>query len=185
MKKFFTLRNILVCAGAFLGLLIFIFSFLTAFRLTNGSDWNEYRGIIWGCRTVAFSDGSSVTASGDDALKAVGLPLVGAILALVAALGAAFVVLFGSKVFKNEKVSKIVLIACGGLLVLGGVFAFFTQAGFEKVLADEAGISVENLKKLWDAAGTKVSCGLPIVSGIFAILGGAAIVVSQFLPNKK
>ena len=185
MKKFFTLRNILVCAGAFLGLLIFVFSFLTALRFTNGNDWNEYKGIIWGCRTVAFSNGSSITSSADDALKALGLPLVGAILALVAALGAAVLVLFGDKLFKNEKVSKIALIVCGGLLVLGGVFAFFTQESFIKVAADEAGISVENYKKALEIAGTKISCGLPVVSGILGILGGAAIVVSQFLPNKK
>ena len=185
MKKFFTLRNILICAGAFLGLLIFVFSFLAAFRLTNGSDWEEYRTFIWGCRTVGFSSGASVTMPAEDALKAVALPLVGAILALVAALGAAFVVLFGDKLLKNEKVSKICLIVCGGLLVLGGVFTFFAQEGLISIVADEMGITAENLKKGWDVAGTKVSCGLPIVSGILGVLGGGAIVVSQFLPEKK
>lgn len=182
MKKLLTLRNVLILVGVLFGLLVFIFSFLAAFRLTaNDGSWSQYQGIVWGARTVKNSDGSSHTYAADDALKALALPLVGAILALVGALCACVVLFLGDKLFKDEKVAKIVLLAAGGLLVLGGVFAFFTQGQFEAALAKEAGVSVQDLHDLWNTLKQKPSCALPIVSGILAILGGGSIAVSQFL----
>ena len=185
MKKFFTVRNILISAACFLGLLVFIFSFITAYRSTNGNDWSQINGIIWGARTTVYSDGSSQTVAPEDATKALALPLIGALLAFIGGLCAFLVALFGNKLFKNETVGKVVLFVAGGLMILGGVFTFFTQGAFESYLAKEAGITVEDYKKALELLGSKVSCGLPIVSGILAILGGGAVVVSQFIPEKK
>ena len=186
MKKLFTLRNVLILVGVLFALLVFVFSFLAAFRLTaNNGNWSQYQGIIWGARTVKNSDGSSHTYAADDALQALALPLVGAILVLVGGLCALVVVLLGDKLFKDEKVAKIVLLAAAGLLVLGGVFTFLTQGQFEAALAKEAGVEVQDLHDMWDLLNQKPSCGMPIVSGILAVLGGLSIAASQFLPNKK
>ncbi len=189
MKDKLTLRNILIwCAGLF-GILVFIFSFLAAYRLTQGADWSEARTFIWGARTTVYSDGSSQTVSPENAAKAAPLPIVGAFLVLVGALCAVCMSLFGDKLFKNEKVGKIVLFVAGGFMVLGGVFAFFAQGQFEQLnyvdTSHGAIKSVEEYRKMIADAGFKISCALPVISGILAILGGGAVVASQFIPDKK
>lgn len=185
MKKFLTLRNILICGGAFLAILVFIFSFVAAFRVTaSNGTWNEFQGIIWGARTIKYSDGSSETLAPADAFGAVVLPLIGAILFILAGLGSIVLVLFGDK-FLSEQVKKIGFIVCGGLLVLGGIFTFFTAEGFIASYAAKFNASVQDVKDVWAAVNAKVSCGLPIVSGILAIVGGGAICASQFIPDKQ
>ena len=97
--------------------------------------------------------------------------------------------LFGDKLFKNEKIGKIVLFVAGGFMVLGGVFAFFAQGQFEQLnyvdTSHGAIKSVEEYRKMIADAGFKISCALPVISGILAILGGGAVVASQFVPDKK
>ena len=182
MKDKLTLRNVLICCAAFFAVLVFVFSFLTALRVSSGSDWVEYRNIIWGCNGQRNSDGSAEIYAQADRLGAAALPLVGAILTLVGGLAAVVVAL----VVKDEKIRKIVLFVCGGLLVLGGVFCFFGENGFYGAVAAKSNITVEQAKQLVTMNGNfKVSCGLPIVSGILAILGGGAVVASQFVPDKK
>lgn len=188
MKKILTLRNVLILSAVLFGLLVFIFSFVAAFRLTpENGQWSENLGIIWGSRTVKNYDGSSHTVAPEDAYKGLALPIIGAILVFLAAICACLVVFLGDKIsfLKDEKVRKIVLFVCGGLFVLGGIFTFFTQAQLEAQMAKDNGITVNDLHDLWKNLGYKPSCGLPIVSGILAILGGGAIVASQFIADKQ
>ncbi len=176
-----TLRNVLICCAALLAILVFVFSFLTSLRVTNGGNWAEYKNIIWGCGRINHDDGSAQILANDDKIGAAALPLVGAILVLLGGVGALVV----SLVVKDEKIGKIVLFACGGLLVLGGVFCFFGENGFIEAIAKKNGITVEQARNLLTMGGSTISCGLPIVSGILAILGGGAVVASQFVPDKK
>ena len=85
----------------------------------------------------------------------------------------------------SEQIKKIGFIVCGGLLVLGGIFTFFTAEGFIANVAAKAGGTAQQVKDMWAALNAKTSCGLPIVSGILAILGGGAICASQFVPDKQ
>ena len=185
MKDKLTLRNLLIWVAGLFGILVFVFSFITAYRLSHGSDWTQINGIIWGARTTTMSDGSSHTAAPEDATKALGLPLVGAILVFLGAVCAVVVSLFGEKFLKDEKIRKIVLFVAGGFMVLGGVFTFFTMGAFEELQAKEGNVTVQQYRDALAALGMKASCGLPIVSGILAILGGGAVVASQFVPDKK
>ena len=177
------LRNVLIFCAAFLAVLVFVFSFLTSIRFANGSgNWNEWKGIIWGAGRINYNDGSAQILANDDKLGAIALPLVGAILVFLGGVCAVVT----SLVVKDQKVAKIVLFAAAGLLVLGGVFSFFVQNGFYQAYATKHGISVENAKSLLTSLGyDKVSCGLPVVSGILAILAGGAVAASQFVPDKK
>ena len=185
MKKLLTLKNILILAGAFLGLLVLLFSFLAAYRVNQGgSDWSEIRTIIWGARTTVNSDGSSNTVAAEDAIDALALPIIGAILAALAACGAVVLVFFGDKFFKEAKISKIAFFVVGGLLVLGGIFTFFTKGQFEAAYAKSGGMTVEDYHDGLNLLKWTVSCALPIVSGILGVLGGASIIVSQFVPDK-
>ena len=187
MKDKLTLRNLLICIAFLFGLLVFIFSFITAYRTTHGSDWTQLNGIIWGARTTIASDGSSYTAPAKDATRALALPIVGALLAFIGGLCAFVIALFGGKIFKDEKIRKIILFVAGGFMVLGGIFTFFAQNGYEQYIVDNNPLynTVQQYRDAVTKAGFTISCGLPIVSGILAILGGGAVIGSQFIPDKK
>ena len=184
MKKFLTVKNILVCAGVLFGLLVFIFSFLAAFRVQAGTNWVEYKGIIWGSAKAVDNQGN--TANFDPKVGALALPLIGAILALVAGLCACVFGFFGEKLVKDAKVRKIIMLVCGGLLVLGGIFSFIYLDAFKAALVKQAGVNNFSYIELeWKAAvgatSYTTSCALPIISGILAILGGGAVCASEFV----
>ena len=186
MKKLLTLRNVLILSAALFGLLVFLFSFMAAYRVVPSNDhWSQAQVFIWGSRTTLNWDGSSHTVAAKDAEKALGLPIVGAILALLASAGLVVVVLLGDKLFKDEKLRKIVLFVLAGLLVLAGVFTFFAQMQFETNQAKEANMTLKEYRDLMKDMNMKVSCGLPIVSGILAVLGGGAVTASQFIQDKQ
>ena len=195
MKDKLTLRNLLICVAFLFGLLVFIFSFLAAYRMADGSDWTQVNTIIWGARTSVSSDGSSHTVAPEDADKAVALSVVGAFLVLLGAVCALVIALVGDKFLKDEKVRKIVLFVAGGFMVLGGVFTFFTQNGYEQVNIVDKLVNpmtgakiyptVADYRKAMKDAGLTLHCALPVISGILAILGGGAVVASQFVPDKK
>ena len=76
---------------------------------------------------------------------------------------------------KDAKLSRICLIVCGALLIIGGVFYFFTINAYYSEAAKRLNTTVDNLKKLADAAGTKVSSPLATVGGILGIVGGLSV----------
>lgn len=188
MKNKLTLRNVLVCCATLLAILVFIFSFLTSFRVSAGTNWIEYKGIVWG--TGKYADQAGNVTVLDPKAAAVALPLVGAILTLVGGLCACVMAFFGEKLIKDAKVRKIVLFVAGGLMVLGGVFCFIYKDAFINALVVRGGYnSFTALETAWKfavgATTYTTSCALPIISGILAIVGGVAIVCSQFVNDKK
>ncbi|MBO6280873.1 MAG: hypothetical protein J6M95_04800 [Bacilli bacterium] len=166
MKKYLTLKNLLICCGAFLALLVFIFSFLASLRVTNGSNWAEYKGIIWGVARINYSDGSADILAQADRIGASVLALIGSILVILGGICAVVLALVGNK-FLNDKLLKIFLIVCGGLIVLGGIFTFFAEGGHYAAGAQKAGVSVDDYKSLLTIGGSTVSCALPIVTPHF------------------
>ena len=186
MKKVLTLRNILILGAAFLAILVFVFSFLASLRVTNGSDWYEFKGIIWGVSRVNYSDGSAQILAKDDRMGASVLALIGAILVLLGGLCACVLAFFGDK-FLSEQVKKFAILGCAFLLVLGGVFTFFAEGGFYQAYANKigGGATADDVKKMLTFGGSTVSCALPIISGILAILAGGAAAASQFVPDKQ
>ena len=179
MKKF-TLRDILICAGAFLGVLVFIFSIVAELRMvgTGFIGDTSYLNFIWGAtRMRDNANGAVDTIPAEVQLGAMALPLVGAILALVAGLGALVV----NFVVKDAKLRRICMFVCGGLLVLGGVFTFFAETSYLSAAAKRAGITLEQYKQYLQSSHVAIKCGLPIVSGILAVVGGGAVCASEFV----
>ncbi len=179
MKKF-TLRDILICAGAFLGVLVFIFSIVAELRIVGVGMYGDtsYLNFIWGATRVKDNVSGAVdTLPAEMQLGAVALPLIGAILALVAGLGAVVV----NFLVKDEKVRRICMFVCGGLLVLGGVFTFFAETSYLTTAAKKGGMTLDQYKQYLQAHNLAVKCGLPIVSGILAIVGGGAVCASEFV----
>lgn len=184
MKKFLTLRNVLICAGALLAILVFIFSFVAEFRAVSPMGDSSLLDFIWG-GTKMRNNATGAIADGGDGVGVVVLPMIGAILAILGGLCAVVIALFGDKLFKNEKVAKIVLLVAGGLIVLGGVFTLFAQEGYIGNVAKAEGVTVDQYKAIIESQNITLKCGLPIVSGILGVLGGGAIVASQFVPEKS
>ena len=176
------IKSLLVVVAAFFGLLVFVFSFLAAFRVSAGTNWIEYRGFIWGAKTIADEAGNSKAIS----VGAVALPLIGAILALVGGLCALVVSLSGKKLVKDNEVRKIVVFVAAGLMVLGGVFCFIYKGGLENALVKYYDVSdFKSVELIWKAdllSSTYItSCALPTISGILAILGGCSACASEFV----
>ena len=191
MKKFLTLKNILVCVGALFGILVFALSFADGMKgVIDGID-GKIPNIVWGStkligsfgghvETVPFYDGFGVASSG-----ILVLPFIGVLLALLSAIGAC-VVLF---VVKDAKVQKIALLVCGGLLLLGGVFQFFAGVMFPGHVANKMianGVIPENNRELVLRMFADMHANAAVyLTGVFGVLGGAAIAISQLLPEKK
>ena len=190
MKNKLTLRNVMICVGVLFGLLVFVFSFLAAYRVSAGEKWIEYQTTIWGIGRVNHNDGSAEILANADRTQALALPLIGAILALVGALCTCTLVFVGDKLIKDEKVRKIVMFVAGGFMVLGGVFTFFADGAMKAEFVRWSGASnFDSVVATWKLAlvssSISQSYALPIVSGILGVLGGGAIVCSQFVSDKK
>lgn len=195
MKKLLTLRNLLICGAFLFALLVFIFSFVTNVRFldSDGTLTGKFFNVVWGSKKQEAYMGS-VTVALDEKYNALALPLIGSLLVFLAGACAVVVALFGGKLFKNEKVAKIVLFVCAGLMVVGAVFIFLTTANLFDVIARknydslpaeyQAHTSVEEIKKQMKEAGGSMQSAMSIVSGILAILAGAAVAVSQFVKEK-
>lgn len=189
MKEKLTLRNLLVCCAVLFGLLVFIFSFITSVKGYDGGGnyTGSYKNVVWGCSSFVMPNGTEMKAA--KPYDACVLQVIGAILVLVAAICAGVLAFAGEKLVKNEKVRKIVMLVAGGMMVVGAVFAVLTPLSFFDVLAKEYAeqmhCTVEQAKEALKAGGGTLSAPMSIVSGILALLGGGAVVASQFVPDKK
>ena len=191
MKEKLTLRNILICAGAFLGLLVFCLSFADTFKSNIDAAQATFHNVVWGCKKVTADVGGKMKeadlydAFGIKNAGALALPLVGLILVLLSAIGAVVVALF----VKNEKIAKIALLVCAGLILVGGVFQFFAGAFFPGRVADkmikEGVITASERKFVLEGFKNRHVGAAVIITGILGILGGALVAVSQFIPDKK
>ena len=122
MKKFLTLKNILICAGALLLLVAFFLSFGAKATIIDGGHKMSYNNIIWGCKTFT-TDGNQTTIKyilGADKLKVMTLQLIGLILMLLGAIGAAVVALLVKKPF-----AKWIVVGLAAIALAGAVFQFF------------------------------------------------------------
>ena len=191
MKEKLTLRNILVCAGAFLGLLVFCLSFADTLKSNIDTAQATFYNVVWGCKKVTAivggvtKEGTTYDAFGIENVGALALPLVGLILVLLSAIGAVVVALF----VKNEKIAKIALLVCAGLILVGGVLQFFAGAFFPGQVADKMikadVIPASERKNVIEGFKNKQTGAAVIITGILGVLGGALVAVSLFVPDKK
>ena len=191
MKEKLTLRNVIIWGAAFLGLLFFFLSFAVKAQVYGqgeGGKWQYvFTNAIWSDSTLEIYLNGKLMDAGAVTGKPFILPIIGVILLLVAVIGAVLV----SFLVKDAKLSKILLIAAGGVAILGGVFVFFVgesalrsfayAMGGEEALNDMASIRAE-MKQAGFHDGPRA---LGVIIGIVAILAGASFGVAPFLPEKK
>ena len=192
MKKFFTLRNIILLAGAFILVLFFFLSFAgKCVAYVDGYKFS-YNLIVWGSNSLTM-EGHKVPVSdlgiGVDHFQPSALLLVGFILMLLAAIGAVLVALLVKKPF-----AKWIIVACAGVALIGAIFQFLAKDSFARAyigtLAKGAGMTKEEIREaIAEFKGEMTKAGakfvLNVLAGVFGIIGAGAIGVSQFLPEKK
>ncbi len=185
MKKIMTLRNVIIFTAMFIGVLFFCLSFAAKSKLVVGDEGYIFYGSVWGASKVdvLLDGGRTISQTIPSAKRGMfALPLIGFILLLVGALG----LIVPTFILKDEKMKKICYFVCAGMMVVGGVFQFFNAENFYYAYAKVEGISVADVKKFFVDAGYEASGGaLCVISGIFSILAGAGVVVSQFIKDKE
>ena len=193
MKKFLTLKNIVLCCGALFLLVAFFMSFAAKLTSYQSGFTQSYNNIIWGSNSITLNGEkhSFVELSiGIDKADPAALPLVGLILMLLAAIGAILVALLVKKPW-----AKWVVVGLAVLAITGAVFQFFAMSGFlrgmvnamaraahvtnQQAIEEEYQHALESMKE--QGARTTVST----LMGVFGIVGGLAVGASQFLPEKK
>ena len=189
MKDKLTLRNVLICSAAFLALLVFIFSFLTTLVLKNSGNVMTDFNIIWGAnKTRMVSGGTTVEQVIDPSYGPAVMPLLGTLMVFIGGIAAVVIALL----VKDEKIRRICLFVCAGLILVGGVFHFFTYNSYANAVVKYYNAHKSSLQPTMTVQDyldankdANPSVALAIVSGILGVLGGAAVCASQFVPDKK
>ena len=177
MKEKLTLRNVAIWFAALLALVVFIVSFTVKFWYGTKASGIMFNNFIWGSKSGAEWSGGHMYGGSFPGVGPAVLPMIGVILVLLAAIGAVVV----SFVIKDEKLRKIIILVCAGLMLLGGVFAFITRPTGAKLLWAAVHFKEEDAI----AMGYNPRCPGGVVCGILAIIGAASIAVPQFLKDIK
>ena len=190
MKKFLTLRNIVLASGALLVVVGFILAYVASFNIELMGYPAEVKGFVFGGSAVVV-EGQEYTVK--DLLGAqpgiLVAPFLGGLFMVLGAIGACVVGLFVKKPF-----AKFIVLGCAVLVLAGGIMQFFPvesfSASYSRAYAKEAGITdeaeiqqlinqmTESLKQL----GAKAP--LSIVGGVLGCVGAVATGVSAFLGKK-
>ena len=188
MKKFFTLRNIVLLGALVFGLLAFFLSFGARMTVTLDHTRGTLLHIIWGCDAMIY-EGHREAAPYQFGPSV--LPMIGLILILVGTLAAVVVGLFLNKPFAKW------IVLCGAVVALAGsVMAFIVVGPFARAFVDAtikaSGMSLtpEQYNQMLEMMKTEINKGdpvyvIPVLSGIFGIVAALAAGASQFLPEKK
>ena len=186
MKKFFTVRNILIMGATFFAALVLLFSFVASAKVTvyyfNGPNdpfpsTVTFYNFVWGSSKINVA--SWANGIGTYPLKesfgSVGPVAFGVVLVVLSA-GLATV---SALVIKNEKLKKVLILVAAGFMLLGGVLHFFVRGSFIENVARYYEYSIEMVNSM--IVPGSAHYGLPIVGGILAILGSGAVCTSAFL----
>ena len=187
MKEKLTLRNILLWAAGLLGLLVFIFSFVTT--LTRyGEIYNTvHKNIIWGSQ--GYMEGNEYHPMEPVAIGPSVVVMAGVILEIIGAVCAVVMSLLGEKLIKNKIIRMIILFAAAALMIAGGIMHFFIVKSFASAYAywsstaGEYPIDTEYVLWMWSTSNP--TSQMAMVSGVLALVGGASITASQVVPDKK
>ena len=188
MKKFLTLRNIVLLSAVLFGLIAFFVSFGSNLTVTLDGNRGTLLNITWGCK-IAIYDGKREAIPYEIGPSV--LLLIGIIVILVGSLGMAGVGLFLQKPW-----AKWVVVCCAAVVLTGAIFQFFFVSSFARsfidamIKATHADPSPEEYKELLSMVKTQMQNGQPsdvgnVLCGVFGIVAALAAGVSQFLPEKE
>ena len=181
MKKFLTLKNLVLVTAVFVVLLMFCLSFAGNYYLNASGEIFKFPNYVWGAKRFVVSYGPSVIDGNIPAQyrEVPGLPLAGLIISLVAAIGMCLVAFL----VPEEKVpaKKWIIVSCAALIVVGGILLFINKNAGRNMVANMIGIPRSELDKhLANKEGydRAIMC---VVTGILYIIFGGAVAGLQFL----
>ena len=188
MKKFFTLKNIVLLGAVVFGLVAFFLSFGANLNVTIDGTRGTLKNIVWGCNLFVANGHGEVPPY---KIGPSVLTMIGFILILVGILGAAAVGLFLQKPW-----AKWIVVACAAVALVGSVFTFIYVGPFARAFTDAMFKSqglhptqeqynhmFEQVKEMFKNGDP--SCPGCVVAGILGIIAAGAAGASQFLPEKK
>ena len=186
MKEKLTLRNVILWSIALFVLLLFFFTFGVGAKLVGPVDSSMYidmriRGAIWGCWSMTGTVNGHYAGSVNSKPVVSVAALIGAILLLLSSGGLVAV----SFLIKDEKLKKILIFVCAGVVFVGSILLFFASGAVWRFLVQnmhEEGMTEATiaLVKQYYAGCRAYSVG-GILLGILGILSAAGIVVSQLV----
>lgn len=187
MKKYLTLRNVLVFSAAVLAIVAFFVAFGSGIFEIDEGDRYEYLGIVIG--TLKIIDGAHTGEIPPEAAWHAGLALAGLIMALVASLGAVAVKIF----FSEKKWSKWAVIGCAGVILVGAVFVCFTKDNFIVAHVDKMieigeckpSERAEMIAYYREEFGPMNLNACAIISIICSFLAAIGVGVSEFIKDKQ
>lgn len=187
MKKFFTLRNVVLLGALILGLVAFFMSFAAEITVTMQGDRGAMKHVIWGCDKFV-ADG--IVLDPPFKIGPAILPLVGAFLILGGIVGAALIGFLVKKPAAKYFVIAFAIIALAGAIIsffiIGPFARAYTVGDFESRHVVPSGTEFEKelaLIKYRIEAGNPVYF-VSILMGAFGVVSAGAAGVSQFLPEK-
>ena len=188
MKKFLTLRNIVLAAGALVAIVGFVLTFFAGLKLNLGVE-AEIKSFIYGAKTLV-AEGEEYAVKdvlGYEPVIAI-VPFIGALLMVVGAVAACVVGLLVKKPF-----AKWIVLACGVVVLAGGIMQFFPVEAFTQSYVDgiiKADPSAADYRQelidemLEQLKAMEASSPMAIVCGVLGCVGGAAAGASAFLGKK-
>ena len=182
MKKYLTLKNLVLVTSVFVVVLMFFLSFAGNYYLNASGEIIKFPGYVWGAQRIDIWYAGSLYESlaipkGEREVPA--LPLVGLILALVAAIGMCLVTFL----IPDEKfpAKKWIVVACAGLIVVGGILLFVNKNAGRELVCKLLGIPRAELEKHLAAKEGYDRANMCVATGILYILFGGAAAGIQFL----
>ena len=185
MKKYFTLKNIILLSAAFVALLCFCLSFAVR-AFVNTPEYNiVFKNAIWSASHVELYYKGALVDSSVHTGMPFALPIIGYVLAILSVFAIVFAVFF----IKDAKIKKIVTFVCAGTLVVGGIFTFFfSDNGLRTIYFLEAGTmeGYEDAKKEVATLGSTYSGGvLGYILASFLVISGLAVAGTEVAPLIK
>lgn len=190
MKEKLTLRNVILWGVALTLLVLFFISFAATVKMSTAIEGMPItitlHHALWGSDSMsAFSEGKLEAEAIPAAARAGSISgIIGVILFLLASGGLVAV----SFLVKDEKLKKILVLVCAGLILVGSILLFFVGNVFYRAIAkwwnvvEGAPVTPELVKVQYP--GTPTS-GYGIAAGIIGILLSGGVVVSQLVIKDK
>ena len=185
MKEKLTLRNVILWTVAFALIVLFVFSFGASVKLvaTIEGQYVEYvfNHALWKT-DVVYATGEKPITVPDAYRLSSGLGITAVLLFLLSAGGLMAV----SLLVKQDKLKKILIFVCAGVILVGAVLLFFLAQKAWKEFANLMGTSVEQAKQMLAAYGFKAKSSYGTGAGIVGILFAVTVVLSQLvIPDVK
>ena len=189
MKEKLTLRNAIIWTAALGALILFFCSFGASGSLKGMMEdfYCDFKvsHVIWGCNVVSGTAGGHPMTEILSKSVANAPGIIGAILLFLASGG----LVATTFLIKDEKLAKILIFVCAGLMLVAGVLLFFVVEAswyvYKESLLEQTGIDMPIDVIKANHPGFKSGSVFAIVGGIFAILFAGGAAASQFIPDRK